>query len=120
MQVGDRVLIKNRYPGGKFKTPFEPYPWAVVKIKGTLVTVKRNEETATRNISWFKQYNYDEKALEETTLTDNIKEEPEEFVVPELHGDLCPPVGTQCSSETRNGVEAAGAGEAGMRVRKGT
>ncbi|KAJ1142314.1 hypothetical protein NDU88_008640 [Pleurodeles waltl] len=97
-------------------TPFEPYPLAVVRIKGTLVTAKRNEETVTRNIFWFKQYNYEEKALEETTLRDDVKEEPEEFVMPEVRGDICPLVGAHCSPETRQGVEAAGAGELNQEV----
>ncbi|KAJ1188547.1 hypothetical protein NDU88_005308 [Pleurodeles waltl] len=48
--------MKNRYPGGKFKTMFENNTWTVARVKGTLVTVKRKDETVTRNISCFKLY----------------------------------------------------------------
>ncbi|KAJ1117481.1 hypothetical protein NDU88_005681 [Pleurodeles waltl] len=37
-------------------------------------------------------------------------EEPEDLI-PDLHGKICPPVGSQCSSEARKGAEAAGTGE---------
>ncbi|KAJ1198807.1 hypothetical protein NDU88_002646 [Pleurodeles waltl] len=56
LKVGDVVLVKNRHPGGKFKTPFEPEVWTVARVKGTLVTATRKDETVTRNISWFKIY----------------------------------------------------------------
>ena len=51
--VGDRVIMKDRHPWWKFRTPFEREVWTVVEIKGTMITVKRNHTTVTRNISWF-------------------------------------------------------------------
>ncbi|KAJ1091163.1 hypothetical protein NDU88_004290 [Pleurodeles waltl] len=84
------------------------------KVTGTTSAAAldmRNEETVKRNISWFKQYHCDEKAPEEKSLTENIMEEPEEDLITDLHGEICPPVGTQCSSEARKGAETAGTGE---------
>ncbi|KAJ1081019.1 hypothetical protein NDU88_001206 [Pleurodeles waltl] len=47
---GDVVLMKNRHPGGKFKTTFESGLWTVTRVKGTLVTVTRGNDIVTRNI----------------------------------------------------------------------
>ena len=44
-QIGDLVLVKDRNPGNKFRTPFEKEPWTVTHIKGTKIAGK----TATRN-----------------------------------------------------------------------
>ncbi|KAJ1136263.1 hypothetical protein NDU88_002680 [Pleurodeles waltl] len=59
LQVGDRVLVRNRHPGGKFRLPFEMTPWTVVRIRGTMVTAKKGQESVTRNIHFFKQYRSD-------------------------------------------------------------
>ncbi|KAJ1164537.1 hypothetical protein NDU88_004974 [Pleurodeles waltl] len=56
LKAGNVVLVKNRHPDGKFKTPFEPELWTVARVKGTLETAMRKDETVTRNISWFKLY----------------------------------------------------------------
>ena len=53
--VGDRVLVKDRHPGWKFRTRFEPEIWKVVGIKGTMVTAQCNRQEITRNVSWFKR-----------------------------------------------------------------
>ena len=47
--------MKDRHPGWKFRTPFEREVWKVEDIRGTMVTVKRNQTTVTRNVSWFKR-----------------------------------------------------------------
>ncbi|KAJ1084844.1 hypothetical protein NDU88_004990 [Pleurodeles waltl] len=44
-------------------------------------------------------------AIEGTTPRDEVKEEPEEFVIPEVPGNLCPPVTVQGSPEAWQGVE---------------
>ncbi|KAJ1207644.1 hypothetical protein NDU88_003034 [Pleurodeles waltl] len=54
--VGDHVLVRNRGSGSKFLVPFEKEPWVVSAIKGTMVTAKTNQETITRNISFFKTF----------------------------------------------------------------
>ncbi|KAJ1168231.1 hypothetical protein NDU88_000179 [Pleurodeles waltl] len=51
------------------------------------------------------------EAPEEKSLTENILEEPEEDLMPDLHGEICPPVCTQCRPEARKGAETAGTGE---------
>ncbi|KAJ1181039.1 hypothetical protein NDU88_006250 [Pleurodeles waltl] len=56
LKAGDVVLVKSRYLGGKFKTPFEREVWTVARVNGTLVTATRKGETVTRNVSWFKLY----------------------------------------------------------------
>ncbi|KAJ1153400.1 hypothetical protein NDU88_006161 [Pleurodeles waltl] len=43
-------------------------------------------------------------------------EEPEEDLIPNLHGEICPPVGTQCRPEARKDAETAGTGEVNQEV----
>lgn len=55
IKVGDRVVIRDRHPGWKFQTPYEPEVWTVEAVKGTMVTVKRGSAAITRNVSHFKR-----------------------------------------------------------------
>ncbi|KAJ1110720.1 hypothetical protein NDU88_008069 [Pleurodeles waltl] len=57
LQVGDLVLVKNQYPGGKFKLPFDPMLWNVTKVRGTLITEWRGTESKAWNVS-FKKYRF--------------------------------------------------------------
>ncbi|KAJ1128023.1 hypothetical protein NDU88_006415 [Pleurodeles waltl] len=56
INIGDYVLVKNRRGGSKFMLPFEKDPLVMSAIKGTMVTAKRNQETISRNISFFKVF----------------------------------------------------------------
>lgn len=49
------MVVRNRRPGGKFMTHYEPEVWEVVRKKGTMVTVQREGTQMTRNVSWFKK-----------------------------------------------------------------
>ncbi|KAJ1169012.1 hypothetical protein NDU88_000921, partial [Pleurodeles waltl] len=78
IQVGDQVLIKNRRPGGKFRLPFEPMPWTVLRIRGTMVTAVKDHEQVTRNISFFKRYRSEDCGTEEDSSTPLPEEESAE------------------------------------------
>ncbi|KAJ1085901.1 hypothetical protein NDU88_006025 [Pleurodeles waltl] len=69
IQVGDQALIKNRRPVGKFRLPFEPMPFTVVRIRGTMVTAVKDQEQVTRNISFFKRYRSENCGAEGDTST---------------------------------------------------
>ena len=56
LREGDQVLLKDRYPGSKFRLPFEVQPWTITRRQGTLVTASQGEETVTRDTSFFKKY----------------------------------------------------------------
>ncbi|KAJ1143881.1 hypothetical protein NDU88_010183 [Pleurodeles waltl] len=75
-KVGDVVLVKNRHPGGKFKTPFEPEVWTVTRVKGTLVN-----EIVTRNISWFKLYHGKPRESERFEISNEPSLGDEESVI---------------------------------------
>ena len=49
--IRDRVIMKDRHPGWIFRTPFKREIWTVVDVKGTMITVKRDHTTVTRNIT---------------------------------------------------------------------
>ncbi|KAJ1200663.1 hypothetical protein NDU88_004484 [Pleurodeles waltl] len=53
--IGDQVIINDRKPGWKFRTPYEPGVWTVTGMSGTMVTAEKGSERVTRNISWFKK-----------------------------------------------------------------
>ena len=52
--IGDTVLVCQK-KRNKFTTKFDPSPYKVVEVKGTMVTAFRKEKYITRNISQFKQ-----------------------------------------------------------------
>ena len=57
IQIGDRVLLKQN--GGNTLTPaYDPRPYAVVSVKGSMITVKRGKEIKSRNSSHCKVLKY--------------------------------------------------------------
>ena len=79
-RVGDQVLIKDRYPGSKFRTPFEKEPWMITHVKGTMIAAQRQHETITRNVSWFKQFH-------PTRVGRPVSISPSEMEETETYGD---------------------------------
>ena len=92
--VGDTVLVRQR-KRNKFTTRFDPSPFEVVRIKGTMVTAARNEKYITRNISQFKKIPSLLKELEgeESDISDDdISEDgEEENNPPDTPHDTLPP-----------------------------
>ncbi len=54
-QVGDHVLVKQNQTN-KTMTPFDPIPYEIRAIKGTMITASNSKKTITRNISFFKRW----------------------------------------------------------------
>ena len=55
VQPGDRVLIRQPKTN-KMSTPYNPVPLVVTRVKGTMITAKRsNNSTVTRNVSHFRR-----------------------------------------------------------------
>ncbi|KAJ1177026.1 hypothetical protein NDU88_002292 [Pleurodeles waltl] len=55
LRVEEWVILKDRHPGWKFRTPFEPDVWVEEKFEGTMITARRNGQHVTRNMSWFRR-----------------------------------------------------------------
>ncbi|XP_061759305.1 uncharacterized protein K02A2.6-like [Nerophis ophidion] len=53
LKQGDVVLIRQRRTG-KMVTPFNPKPYKVISVKGTMVTAKRHGHEVTRHRSLYK------------------------------------------------------------------
>jgi hypothetical protein len=51
LQVGDKVLVKQNQTN-KTMTPFDPSPFEITAIKGTMITARNSNKTITRNISF--------------------------------------------------------------------
>lgn len=56
IRVGDTVLIRQRKQN-KWPTKFDPFPFIVVRRKGTMITASRNGKYISRNVSHFKKIN---------------------------------------------------------------
>ncbi|KAJ1218106.1 hypothetical protein NDU88_005691 [Pleurodeles waltl] len=55
IRIGDQVIVKDRIPGWKSRTPYEPGVWTVTWGSGTMVTAEKRNDRVKRNISWFKK-----------------------------------------------------------------
>ncbi|RNA16798.1 Retrovirus-related Pol poly from transposon [Brachionus plicatilis] len=82
-KCGDVVLLKWRQ-SRKSESLFDPYPFKVVKINGSMITVERNGCVLVRNSSFMKLYIQDECEIGSRIVKDilfgedkNIKPEPE-------------------------------------------
>ncbi|KAJ1130570.1 hypothetical protein NDU88_008921 [Pleurodeles waltl] len=60
IRIGDQVIVKDRKPGWKFRTPYEPGLWTVTRVSRTMVTAEKGSDQVTRNISWFKKATFGE------------------------------------------------------------
>jgi hypothetical protein len=72
-QVGDRVLVKQNQKN-KTMTPFDPIPFEIINIKGTMITARNCNKTLTRNISFFKKWRGEMR--KESTEGEMTKEKP--------------------------------------------
>ena len=53
LKVGDYVLMQVP-KSNKLSMPFNPKPYQVISVKGSMVTVSNAEHTVTRNVPFFK------------------------------------------------------------------
>ncbi|KAJ1165614.1 hypothetical protein NDU88_006035 [Pleurodeles waltl] len=60
--------MKDRKPGWKFRTPYEPSVWVVTRVAGTVVTVQKVGETVSRNVSRFSKGMFEEPQTEEPEM----------------------------------------------------
>ena len=51
--IGDTVLVRQR-KHNKFSTRYDPKPYRITRINGTMVTASRPGHSITRNISFYK------------------------------------------------------------------
>ena len=58
IQIGDTVLLRQKKTS-KVMTKFDPHPFKVIRMKGTMITVTRNGKYVTRNASLFKPVKVD-------------------------------------------------------------
>lgn len=70
VEVGNKVLLRQRKKN-KFTSKFDPNPFDVIRVKGTMVTARRNGKFVTRNVSFFKSIqngNTDDSAYEDDDI----------------------------------------------------
>ncbi|KAJ1214991.1 hypothetical protein NDU88_002601 [Pleurodeles waltl] len=61
------VHVKDRHQGSKFSLLFEPTPWKITRVQGTMVTIMRDTETVTRNVAFFKCYKHESVLVEKNS-----------------------------------------------------
>ena len=77
IDVGEYVLLKERKKG-KYLTKFEPSPAKVIKVRGSAITVVRDEKPVTRNISEVKKIKIEESSSEEEEYSEEESSEEKE------------------------------------------
>jgi len=84
LQIGSRVLVKNSPSKGKKSAMFNPKPYTVIKIKGSMITAERHGHRITRNSSYFKeiqdQTNQNRDESVDEALTDNDTDSLMDFI----------------------------------------
>ncbi|KAJ8038504.1 hypothetical protein HOLleu_15949 [Holothuria leucospilota] len=59
IEVGERVLLKRDGLVPNDVAPYDPIPYTVTSVNGSMVTAKRQDRTITRHISFFKPISLD-------------------------------------------------------------
>ena len=87
IQIGDSVLVRQRKQN-KLSTRYNPYPFQVTSIKGTMVTARRKDKYITRNASHFKlissstncadESSDEEEEVDEDTARQPVNVQPQE------------------------------------------
>ena len=77
LKVEDVVLMKQRKIN-KFSVTFDPVPFKVVRVKGSMITVTRNGKYLTRNISMFKKVKVSGNVAEDEDSDYNIEDDRDE------------------------------------------
>lgn len=72
LQIGDMVLLRQKKIS-KLTTKFDPHPFKIIRIKGTMITARRNEKYITRNASLFKPVKVD--SVEQAKIDENGDED---------------------------------------------
>ena len=77
IRIGDTVLVRQKKKD-KFTTKFEPAPYRLIEIKGSMITAVRNERFMTRNVSHFKKIHNDVKSPEAETEDSEISDDDQD------------------------------------------
>ncbi|CAF1152152.1 unnamed protein product [Brachionus calyciflorus] len=94
LKIGDVVLLKwNR--SSKSDSLFDPNPFKVVKVNGSMITVERNGSLLVRNSSFMKPFILPKEDINNEIFKDilfgddsNEKSEPNDIKSKETHSDL--------------------------------
>ena len=78
IKIGDTVLVRQKKKD-KFTTKFDPAPYKVIEVKGSMVTAIRNDKSITRNVCHFKQIHPSVRApeAEDSDVSDDETSDPE-------------------------------------------
>ncbi|KAJ1119180.1 hypothetical protein NDU88_007366 [Pleurodeles waltl] len=71
LNTGNRVIIWDRRPGWKFRTPFEQEVWTIISVTGTMITAQKWAEQVSRNILWFRKVPVPECPTDDPEPSDN-------------------------------------------------
>ena len=75
IHVGDTVLVRQRKKN-KFSSTFDPKPYRVTRVKGTMITATRPGHYITRNVSFCKEVSpQEEEATDEDYEEDYLSDD---------------------------------------------
>lgn len=70
VNIGDLVLLKKKKEG-KLSLSYDPQPYTITKIKGSMITAQRKNHIITRNVTFFKRVSKECKPLDHIIDTDD-------------------------------------------------
>ena len=72
----DDILLARQQSHNKFSIRFDPIPFQVVRLNGTMVTARRNGKYITRNVSHFKVINTERQGDDDEEEEDDLVSSP--------------------------------------------
>ena len=78
IKIGERVLLKQNR-GDTLTPAYDPRPYVVVGVKGSMITVKRGKEIKSRNSSHYKILKYTGK--EDDDILDWDQEQKQRTII---------------------------------------
>jgi len=82
LKLGDVVLVKIQKTN-KFSSYYDPVPYKITNINGTMITATRPDKSITRNSSFFKRIIAEQQS---TSITPSEEEEEGDDIFTELNG----------------------------------
>ena len=87
LEIGDIVLVRQEKKN-KMSSFFDPIPFRVVEVKGSMITAARRDKTITRNSSFFKQLKSAVTACSKTATLPITDEDEDDYALVAPPGEL--------------------------------
>lgn len=84
LKIGDSVLVKQKQLN-KHMSKFDPIPYKVSRVQGSMITAERENHIITRNVSYFKSWHQPNHDKANVSFKKPVKEKVTRFTRLQLH-----------------------------------